>query len=156
MAARLCYGRVLEPDKALAIIDDVGASLRRRCLRRPTASPRTGSRQRSDTSRWRLAQAASGRSPSAAGTPSKGMNTLTRWPPVSLTPGSRHVVYRDPLSETRRGDAETIPRRPQPGRKSAVSRSRTDAAGKSRAVAEPHRPYPPRPTLRQCSTSWEH
>lgn len=53
-------GRVLEPDKALAIIDDVVTS--KVCgggaLRRSMGPPRSGSGQRSDTSRGRLARAA--------------------------------------------------------------------------------------------------
>jgi hypothetical protein len=89
--------RVLKPAKALAIIDDVVAGKFAAAeLATVHGIPRSASGQRSDTSRGRLARAASGRSRPAAGMPSRGMNTLTRWPRFRrrLEAGTWFVVTR--------------------------------------------------------------
>ena len=90
--------RVLEPARALAILDDV---VEGKLAAYELAIIHGIPEALSDTSRgWFRARAASCRSTPAAGMPSRGMSSLTRWPPVSPPPGRRRAACRDRTAHT--------------------------------------------------------
>jgi hypothetical protein len=104
-------GRVLEPAKALAIIDDsVAGKFAAAELTTVHGIPQEWIRTTlGQITRAVGTGAVPGRLQPAAGMPSRGMNTtLTRWPPVS-SPGKRHVVCRDRIGDTSRRHRGELP-----------------------------------------------
>ena len=88
--------RVLEPDQSLSLIDDVVAG---KLAAAELATIHGVPQEAVKTTLGQVTRAAGmgGKSlEAAAGMPSKGTNTLTRWLPVSLLPGSRRAAWRDP------------------------------------------------------------
>ena len=86
-------GRVLEPEQALALIDDiVEGRLAADELAMIHGISQESIKTTLDTSPGPLARAGSGRSTPAAGTNSSAMSNPTTWHPVSPPPGRRCVA----------------------------------------------------------------
>jgi hypothetical protein len=97
---KLKTDRVVEPDQSLALIDDVVAGKFAAAeLAVIHGLPQEGVRTTLGRVTRAVARVASGHSRPVAGMPSRDMNTLTRWLPVSPPPGSRCVAYRDEAKE---------------------------------------------------------
>ena len=88
--------RVLEPGQALAIIDDVvEGKFAAADLATIHGIPPEWIRTTLGHITRAVGSGASGRSTPAAGMPSRGMSTLTMWPPVSRPPGRRRAACHD-------------------------------------------------------------
>jgi hypothetical protein len=88
--------RVLEPDQALAIIDDVvDGKFAAAELATIHGIPPEWIRTMLGQITRAVRTAGSGRSPRAVGVNARAMTDPTTWPPVSPSPGRRHAACHD-------------------------------------------------------------
>ena len=89
--------RLLEPDQALAIIDDiVEGKFTAADLATIHGIPQEGTRTALRQVTRAVGAGRSGRSPRAVGMNARAMTDPTTWPPVLPPPGRRHAACRDP------------------------------------------------------------